>query len=429
MNHTGVVGGGGKGDGPDIVASKPPLREPKDATLFRLVNVNGVPNAGSGDSLTSNLSAAATSFVPSSFSRPNTEPTLLPELTSYNYVMLEFDQMIEILISQPGNMEEYMKRSLSHLLPVESTDILDSMVHKLYFTCINEPNFRYTGARICQYFNSNESLKSHPVFKNFRTTLLTRCKKDYDARESHLQSNNEQLIQGLAMFMSELFLNLEVIQPDGRMAKFDILASSLKDIVLSLLNYPTDKNIKCCVQMLKLSGSSIEDSLIRNGNSLDDVINCLASLQNSANISENSKFMIKSVLDLRCNNWGRSDSVSSAESLSTDFNNLSVTYENEPIYYDVKGQEISRSEAGCPDDSLGSAAYLFNEEEDDFLNQAEAYFNPDTYAPWSNDNFIGSEDLSGSEDYTVTEIVDQQLTNEVIDAYEAFLQECQDKKS
>ncbi|XP_050403377.1 polyadenylate-binding protein-interacting protein 1 isoform X2 [Patella vulgata] len=429
MNPVNSATGSIQGDSVATVSpiARPPLRAPKESTVIQLQQTvvnNGVVGSSSdtnNSNISSKLSVKAQEFIPKSYAAGNNyNTTTTNDSHIYNPVMEEFYKTITILTSQPGNVEEYMNRLYEYLQPVKSKDILDNIINSLYDQCIAEPNFRYTGARICQHICKH--LNNHPVFKDFRTSLLKRCKVDYDKRESLLlDQQTSSRVYGLAMFMSELFLNVENVQA-GRVEKFNVLGTGLIDITLSLLAYPTKDNIKCAVQLLKLAGAAIEDI---PDSQIQSVFDRLSQLQVS-DVHENAKFMIKSVIDLRSNNWGRGESTSSStdglDASMGDLNLANNVLECEPVFFDAKGQRITRAEAGYQDEADEESDYMLNEEEElDYLQWAQENGMGDggQYPEWSYDGYnLAGDGYNLPEEYGDN---DPECTPEVMEAYEQYL--------
>ncbi|KAK6179099.1 hypothetical protein SNE40_011532 [Patella caerulea] len=430
MNPVNSSTGSIQGDSVATVSprTRPTPRAPKESTVTQLQQTvvnNGVVSSSSdtnNSNISSKLSVKAQEFIPKSYAAGNNyNTTTTNDSHIYDPVMKEFYNTIFILTSQPGNVEEYMNRLYEYLQPVQSKDILDSIINSLYNQCITEPNFRYTGAKICQHICKH--LNDHTVFKDFRNTLLRRCKVDYDKRESLLQ--NPQLssqVYGLAMFMSELFLNVENVVA-GRVEKFNVLGTCLIDITLSLLAYPSKDNIKCAVQLLKLAGAAIEDM---PNSQIQSVFDRLSQLQVSSDVHENAKFMIKSVIDLRSNNWGRGESTSSStDGLDASMGDLNLSnnvLESEPVFFDANGKRITRAEAGYQDEADEESDYMLNEEEElDYLQWAQENGMGDggQYPEWSYDGYnLAGDGYNLPEEYGDN---DPECTPEVMEAYEQYL--------
>ncbi|XP_041359246.1 polyadenylate-binding protein-interacting protein 1-like isoform X3 [Gigantopelta aegis] len=410
---------------------KPPLRQPTVATQERLlnsvnqVNVNDRPNGGEQIKkqalrrptvatqerlfnslnmfdLELNRNNNATCSTDEEFEnkpRPFTFNVnaieFVPRITRPVFADLvqEFQKTLFILTTNPGNMEEYMRPMCDMFSGVNAAKYMQDVIELLYEQSIAEPNFRYTGARVCQHICS--VLKDHSIFSDFRNQFLKRCQQDFNKRD-HLLSNPPTIDRacGLTLFMGELFQNLEIIGNDGKPQKIGFLPEALRDLLLSLLSYPSDTSVKCACQLLKLCGASMEDML--RSEDFDQVFTSLQGIAASPHLRDNTKFLIQTVVKLRESDWGRKGS-STLSSQNADFNHYSYQHSDlassEPIFYNESGQTISREQAGFafdePEESYDDEQYVLNEEEDlEFLQWQQETLNGSAGEPdfthWSN---------------------------------------------
>ncbi|XP_046584540.1 polyadenylate-binding protein-interacting protein 1-like isoform X2 [Haliotis rubra] len=382
------------------------LRQPKEETISRLLN-----NHGGGQTKASNLSASAPEFV----------PRFGGSSIDYDPVLEEFKQTLRILNTSPGNVEEYMRPLCEKFRHgVTTSEHLAEIIDVLFLQSVAEANFRYTGARICQQICSR--LKDHALFNTFRNAFLKRCQKQYEKREL-LVTLPDKLdeLTGFTLFMGELFLNLEVPSTDGRTTKMKILPNILKDLVLTLLSQPGKETVKCSCQLLKLVGASMED-MMEPADHFDEVFSQLQLVMQSRSLEENTKFLIKSVLNLKLSNWGRPESSSSSQGGDSEFNG-SVSHEllqNEPVFYNASGQTITREEAGFYNEEVEDGEYILNEDEEQAFLEWQAESNEgvhnDAYSSWSN-----NEDQT----YFGYYANDDEMDDETEAAYEEFLKQSQ----
>uniref|UniRef100_A0A0B6ZPJ6 MIF4G domain-containing protein n=1 Tax=Arion vulgaris TaxID=1028688 RepID=A0A0B6ZPJ6_9EUPU len=148
---------------------------------------------------------------------PDSEYEVPSELAG-NLILERFHHALNVLNLNPGNMEEYL-RPVCEMIHRSSntTEIVNVVVESLFEQSIQESNFRYTGARICQFLHSN--LKDTSYFSGFREIFLKRCQKEYNRRnelKNGSQAGQERL-RGLSMFMAEVLLNVQAVAADGSM--------------------------------------------------------------------------------------------------------------------------------------------------------------------------------------------------------------------
>ncbi|XP_062601985.1 polyadenylate-binding protein-interacting protein 1-like [Saccostrea cucullata] len=349
------------------------LRKPHQSTQEKLRNELYSPKKPQ-----SNLSVNAPEFVPRKTTFSVTAAEFVPRQQPYpqysknlyedfqdlqigeyytpsrEEVLNSFQETLTALISQPGNMEELMRVVIDQMKQLSESEqsIQDSVIEMLFEQCVTEPNFRYTGARLCKLLC--KELKSHPIFKNFRGAFLTRC---------------------------------------------------------------------------KLTGSTIEDTAYLNTTSegsYDEVFLQIRQLDTYPDLNRTSKCLIKSVIDLKDNNWGRSRSsnpVTPEESYQPVYQQAAEFTQNEPVFYNQQGQPITAEEAGYYDQAYNS--YLQEEEEyarweAEGFEEQNAWVEGGDYQAWSSD----PNQLEYDNGYYQTGPYSENYMDEEIEAaYEEFLRQ------
>ncbi|BFY99982.1 hypothetical protein BsWGS_03022 [Bradybaena similaris] len=343
----------------------------------------------------------------------------VPTVSSGNSILDHFNQVIDVLSMNPGNMEEYLRPVCDMIRnSSDTTEIANDVAESLFNQSIKEANFRYTGARICQYLNSN--LKGNPHFSGFKNILLQKCQKEYNRRDALKAGSPEdqERLRALAMFLAEVFLNVEAEISDGTFQRLHYLPGILIDLVKTLLSEPSDLDVKCSCQLLKLAGGFIED-VVKNSPDdcvkFEEIFTQLQPLQLSNILTENTKFIIGTVLKLKDNDWNRSPSPvkNSGVSYSLEPSNFQVS---EPVFYNQSGAPCSRTETGYPDEDDNEEAYVLNEEEEAaFLSWVEEQ------DQLTEDQGILIND-TGYDSYHLDENDDGGMGDEMYAAYEEFLQ-------
>ncbi|KAH9498472.1 hypothetical protein Btru_007592 [Bulinus truncatus] len=337
-----------------------------------------------------------------------------------NPIVDRFNNSLDILNMNPGNMEEYL-RPICEMIQQSSasTETVNGMVESLFRQSIQEQNFRYTGARICQYLAS--ALKSNSLFNGFHKIFMKRCQSEYAKRNELLSGNpaDQERLRGLAMFMAEIFLNVETELEDGTKERIKFLPKILIDFVHTLLTQANDANVKCSCQLLKLSGGLMEDIVKSTPNdcmAFENIFDKLESLKSSS-LSENAKFLVNSVIDLKNKDWNRSVSSPPKKPMyfQADPNNFQV---QEPVFYN-NGNVCSREDAGLPEEDAEDGAYVLNEEEEAAFLEWQA---EQDIQSTEQESFFLSD--TGYDSYNpLDEIVDDGgMGDEVEAAYEEFLQ-------
>lgn len=418
-------GSAGKDSESGSQLKQPGLRRPLQSTQEKLQN-----GLDSSKNLQSTLSVNAPEFVPRKSLYQDFQSLQIGgygQPPTSEQVLNNFKTALTALISQPGNMEELMSGVIDQInqLPATEESIQNKVVEMLFEQCVSEPNFRYTGARLCRLLC--KKLKSHPMFQDFRNVFLTRCKEEYLKKEDMIANPKlTDRLCGFTMFIGELFLNLEVEDGSGKAHKIGILRSPvLKDLLLILLSHPTDFTVKCAAQLLKLTGSTIEDTAYLNKTpeegSYDEVFLQIRQLDSYPDLNRTSKCLIKSVLDLKDNNWGRSRSsnpTTPEESYQQNYQQAANFTQNEPIFYNQHGQPISAQEAGYSDQAYDP--YLQEEEEEEFarweageLEEGGHWVEGGDYQTWSDQD----------EYFQTGPYTENYMDEEIEAAYEEFLRQ------
>ncbi|XP_052274328.1 polyadenylate-binding protein-interacting protein 1-like isoform X2 [Dreissena polymorpha] len=353
-----------------------------------------------------------------------------------------FNDAVFSLTSNPGPMEEYMKRIVD-MLESGITDmaVIQNIIETLIEQSISEANFRFTGAKICKYLT--HALRAHPAFSDFRGLFLQRCKKEFDIRETLLDNNIDRLC-GLSMFIGELFLILE-IETNGVTTRLGLLRKVISDLLRTLLSKPDDVTVKCATQLLKLTGTAImETKDLPNSGNFDDTFDQIKSLEKHPQLNKTSHCLINSVLSRLQYNFGVDQQPSPVKPMaSPQYSNSS--FSNEPIFYNIDGKPISREEAGFAAADDSDFVGMSREEQEAYLQwEAETYASQQGWmgpgAELAGDNGWGEEPQEawstgmGMDDYTQWSAEQEQggeyypdygneMDDEMAAAYEMFLKE------
>lgn len=226
---------------------------------------------------------------------------------------------------------------------VTDTSSLHSIVNTIFEQGICQPNFRYSAARLCNH------LASRAVFKNcernkFINFLLQRCHEEY-LRRNDLASGDDgdAYLRGFVLFMGELFSQIE-FSPGERAEQATVLARCIPDMMETLLQGTMKENIKCVVQVLKLTGAKLEDMEKSGGNgttpNMDSLIRRLKDMALRRELDDTVKLMLKNVVALRESDWGRA----SASPVVAYPPNM-VDNDDLPIMYGPDGTPLSSEEA------------------------------------------------------------------------------------
>lgn len=215
-------------------------------------------------------------------------------------------EAIKLLIDNPGNFEDIMPELTQSLTTcISNEQSLLSIVNELFQQSVRENNFRYTGARMCNYFSHH--LNINLPGGDFRKLLLDRCQEEYEKRDSLLsEATTHAHFIGFALFLGELLLNMK--ESDGE-KRIEVLVPLVHQLINLMLDRTEDKFLRCAVQVLKLTGAILSDleKAASEGNTpkVDAVFVKIRAGLVDEKFSRSIKNMLLGVVELRAKDWGR----------------------------------------------------------------------------------------------------------------------------
>ena len=192
-------------------------------------------------------------------------------------------------------------------------DHLEKIAEVILENGITEPNFRYTGARLCDYLSLHLTVIIEGA--TLRQILMQKCNSLFKSRETLLSENPDRL-RGFTMFLAELFQQLE-IQVGAVVQRVSVLGDALPQLVCTLASKPNKENVRCLVQTLKCCGSVLEEEeRSKPGGetpTMDRTMETLDRLADSKDLEEEGlEEMLRSLVRLRAAHWGHSPPGSAA---------------------------------------------------------------------------------------------------------------------
>ena len=160
------------------------------------------------------LSAAASEFVPGQFDTPGEGEEKeeggggeAETEQQHPSVTLLYDAMYQLTL-EPGRFDS-IARQLTQDLNTVITDYetLEALAEIILENGINEPNFRYTGARLCDYLSLHLTVIIEGA--TLRQIIMQKCNREFKLREKMLKDKPEHL-RGFILFLAELFQQLEI---------------------------------------------------------------------------------------------------------------------------------------------------------------------------------------------------------------------------
>ncbi|XP_055919952.1 polyadenylate-binding protein-interacting protein 1-like [Eupeodes corollae] len=238
--------------------------------------------------------------------------------------------VIQCLNDNPGSFDTVATRFLTIFDGMENNEfVLSNAMENIFTESIDNPNFRYMGAKLYNLLHML-NLRDDSLFH----TLL-KCKLEYQQSEvmEYMQNNCEQKVRETALFLAELYMQLR-----GDDTRIKLIAENIVFSLKQLLTKVSNDNIRCICLTLKLAGYDL-DSDCRN-----DVSVILQKLE-SINKDKPGKYpLVKNVISLKKNNWGRTVFQENANMLSSP-NDSNCEATNEPTFYGPDGKIMTKEES------------------------------------------------------------------------------------
>merc|ERR1719209_198132 len=285
------------------------------------------------------LSAVAKEFVPGQYDPP--EEKMEEEAGKDEQpasVTLLYAAMYQLTL-EPGRFDSIARQLTRDLNGViKDYETLEGLAEVILENGINEPNFRYTGARLCDYLSLHLTVIIEGA--TLRQILMQKCNSLFKSRETLLSENPDRL-RGFTMFLAELFQQLE-IQAGAVVQRVSVLGDALPQLVCTLANKPNKENVRCLVQTLKCCGSVLEEEeRSKPGGAtptMDRTMETLDRLADSKDLEEGLEEMLKSLVRLRTAHWGHSPPGSAT------VQDMPGSFQLDPTFYAPDGEAMTMEE-------------------------------------------------------------------------------------
>uniref|UniRef100_A0A914X313 MIF4G domain-containing protein n=1 Tax=Plectus sambesii TaxID=2011161 RepID=A0A914X313_9BILA len=244
-------------------------------------------------------------------------------------LLTEVQVGLEQLIDQPDEFEAWSSAIRDRLVEKSITDDgLKTAAALLIEMATASPTVQYSYARLAAYLcKTVPDFLMKYVLPNLRETHETRLTLD------------ETRLQYLATFFAEFFTHAE--NSNGH--RIEVLATALFEQLQGMLADPVQETfVKCTIQLLKCSGSALEES--ENGKSkMDAIFDRLKTIREGDSIGETMKRQIDSVKSLRAAQWGmKSNGQSNASNLPSG-----------PLFLGPDGMPLTDEERAFLEENFG----------------------------------------------------------------------------
>lgn len=241
------------------------------------------------------------------------------------------------LIRDPGLYHKVQETFISFLNPYifdpqNNIMIISDTASMLFLHAVDNPNFRYSGARLCITIAERSP--------EFQANLLLLCDRDINC---HTQN-----IKGLLLFIAELYMNKmddSTIYGNMLFSGFDVLLSTM-----------TEDNVVAACQVIKLTGSKFSVDFPSN---LDEILQRLEQIK--ASMRNNIQSLIESVrknCELQMDETPMSDS-------QQDFTIPGMDETNTlPILIGKEGIEVGPEDEFCSGDDDSDLEEMYSQYEE-----------------------------------------------------------------
>ncbi|XP_070562865.1 polyadenylate-binding protein-interacting protein 1-like isoform X2 [Ptychodera flava] len=400
--------GGGDSAGDGAQQRRKPLRQPlsprpPDSRLEPNQQNNkmsspGAQNSGKpAESESKKLSAEAPVFVPraaaatsdqasagyDTFDRLTSNRPAILGKTQRDSAELKLlkDSMFQ-LMSNPASFDELLKKLVDKFnQSVTNEKSLLEIIDIIYDLSIEEVNFRYTGARMCDYLS--RYMKVETESGTFRQHLLKRLHQEFEKKNESIKNPKTiPRFHGFTLFVGELFENFKIkVDTTGKIERIRVLRNALQDLIILLLDHSNYENVKCAINVLKLTGAILEEFEIEHQGSQDGmnkIFSKVRQLSEDKNVHRHNRENLVKLITLRGSGWDRK-SRDDITVPSENMNSLAAAaaagvqeYSNEPVFFSPDGRQITPEEAG----------YFYEEYEE---YPQEYYGNDYEYYDWQED--------------------------------------------
>merc|ERR1719310_1315401 len=258
------------------------------------------------------LSVSASEFVPGQYESAREEQS--EDSGQHPSVTILYDSMYQLTL-EPGRFDSIARKLTKDLNEViQDYETLETLAEIILENGINEPNFRYTGARLCDYLSLHLTVIIEGA--TLRQIIMQKCNREFKLREKMLKDKPEHL-RGFILFLAELFQQLE-IQVGAVVQRVAVLGDAIPQLLTTLASEPNKENVKCIVQTLKCAGSVMEEEeRNKSGNNgatplMDKTLETLETISRGPELDKTLSEMLQSLVKLRKSNWGHSPPGSTA---------------------------------------------------------------------------------------------------------------------
>lgn len=311
--------------------------------------------------------------------------------------MAQLKQAILIITKEPSTFDDTMPDLVSSLASrLQTEEKLVKMVEELFRQSLEEANFRYTGARVCNYFSHH--LKVQFNSKGFKHYLLERCVAEQKKSEELVKDcDNRYKLVGFTLFMAELLLNMMEFPKTDEITDYKkILAKGVQELLQTLLSQPAEDSLRCVTQVLKLCGGILEEVEVSahpdcSSPKMDQIFSIIKQAILESSYIKSLRAQMLSVIELRASNWGNQEtshksvqpsSVPVQTAASEAASHAPSFTPGVPMYYNTPDQgQAMGNQASQPDMSRFGSTGFFPEEmcfygsgDEEFQNQEELYY-------------------------------------------------------
>ena len=160
------------------------------------------------------------------------------------FALSELKEFIDQVSSMPHLYDEQIENLtdvLNNCIDEDEDIVLQCIVNNIVDQAIIDPNFRYSGVRLCEHLKSNLTIRK--AKGSFKEELMSRCQREHGRRNTLVKSSDGSYLRGVTLVIADLYTRLREPQ----------LIDSIPDLVETLLGHPSADNVKTSCLVLKVS--------------------------------------------------------------------------------------------------------------------------------------------------------------------------------
>lgn len=208
---------------------------------------------------------------------------------------------------------------------------------------ILQQNFRYSGARLCDYLSTLVVVQGKNIFRDELLSQAFKSLNDYRPVAGDKEKDKEQ--RGLALFTAELVSQLDMGYSLDVTSAYPAYGSLIVKLFKELILSGEKDNQKNAIQALKLCGANLE-KLCETGDWMEELMMQCGQVEKQPGVDQTIMSMLARLGQLRNINWGYVERAASSKYDQNAYSTQQQDYNQQAVMYGPDGKQISTEEMG-----------------------------------------------------------------------------------